>query len=334
MLQVTSRSILLDGHTIRRGLECLFVFLKGGDMKLLVLKRLMNHRNVVPYVLLLPFIVFFLVFRLWPIIWSFLISFGDYFGGDITFIGLDNYRELLNDRVFWIAAKNTFYFVAVYNVIMISLAMIVAVIVKSPKIRGRNIYRSIYFMPMAMMLPVVAIVFDMIFARNIGLFSVVYSMFGAEFKARWFSDPDMAMWGIIIMRVWRGMGYYCAYFLAGLSGISNEIYEAAQIDGAGVVRTFFRITLPLMKPMLMFVIIMSTILSFEIFDEPWILTQGGPANSTLTLQIYLYQTSFLDGNLGKGSAVAYIMTLFMMVFSVIYVRGLSEKNSSGSRKNK
>ncbi|MFC5700709.1 carbohydrate ABC transporter permease [Cohnella faecalis] len=297
-----------------------------------MLKRFMNHKSVVPYVLLFPFIFFFLVFRLWPIVWSFFISFTEYFGNGYKFIGLDNYRELISDRVFWIATKNTFYFVGVYNVIMISCALVLAVIVKSPKIRGRNIYRSVYFMPMAMMLPVVAIVFDMIFARNIGFISVIYSMFGEEFTARWFSDVDLAMWGIIIMRVWRGMGYYCAYFLAGLSGIPNEVYEAAQIDGAGVVRTFFRITLPLLKPMLMFVIIMSTILSFEIFDEPWILTQGGPANSTLTLQIYLYQTSFLDGNLSKGSAVAYIMTLFMMVFSIIYVRGLSEKNSSKSSK--
>jgi ABC-type sugar transport system permease subunit len=297
-----------------------------------VLKSFLNSKKVVPYVLLLPFIVFFLVFRLWPIIWSFVISFCEYFGAGVKFIGLENYRQLLYDRVFWIAVGNTFYFVIVYNVIMIFLAMVLAVIVSSPKIGGRKVYRSIYFIPMAMMLPVVSIVFDMIFARNIGLISVIYSLFGANFNVRWFSDTHLAMWGIIIMRVWRGMGYYCAYFLAGLTGISRDIYEASEIDGAGPVKTFFRITLPLLKPMLMFVIIMSTILSFQIFDEPWILTQGGPANSTLTLQIYLYQTSFLDGNLSKGSAVAYIMTIFMMVFSILYVNRLSEKEAAGLRR--
>lgn len=293
---------------------------------LLTLKRYLNNKNVVPYVLLLPFIVFFLVFRLWPIAWSFFISFTEYFGNEITFIGLENYRQLFGDRVFWIATKNTVYFVVVYNAIMISLALVLAVILNSPKIGIRKFYRSVYFVPMAMMLPVVAIVFDMIFARNIGLISNIYGLFGAEFTTRWFSDPELAMWGIIIMRVWRAMGYYCAYFLAGLASIPPDIYESSQIDGAGRLRTFFQITLPLLKPMLMFVIIMSTILSFEIFDEPWILTQGGPANSTLTLQIYLYKTSFLDGELGKGSAVAYIMTLFMIIFSVLYVRQLSEKN--------
>lgn len=298
------------------------------------LKRFLNDKRVVPYVLLLPFIVFFLVFRLWPIVWSFFISLTEFYGAGITFIGFENYWQLFNDRVFWIATKNTVYFVVVYNAIMISLALTVAVILNSPKIGIRKFYRSVYFVPVAMMLPVVAIVFDMIFARNIGLISAIYSLFGAEFTIRWFSDPDLAMWGIIIMRVWRAMGYYAAYFLAGLASIPGEIYEASQIDGAGRFRTFFQITLPLLKPMMMFVVIMSTILSFEIFDEPWILTQGGPANSTLTLQIYLYQTSFLDGNLGKGSAIAYMMTLFMIFFSVLYVNRLSERNPRKKKSRK
>ncbi|PYG85764.1 lactose/L-arabinose transport system permease protein [Ruminiclostridium sufflavum DSM 19573] len=289
------------------------------------IKTMLNSKKVVPYIFLFPFIAFFLIFRLWPIVWSFLISFTSYFGGDITFIGIDNYIELFKDRVFWKSVGNTFYFVIIYNVIMIFVAIVMAVIVSSPKIRGRRIYRSIYFMPMAMMLPVVAIVFDLIFAKNIGLISSVFNVFGAELDVRWFGDMKLAMWGVIIMRVWRGVGYYCAYFLAGLAGISDDVYEAADIDGSGAITTFFKITLPLLKPMLMFVVIMSTILSFQIFDEPWILTQGGPANSTLTLQMYLYQTSFLDGNLSKGSAVAYIMTLFMMFFSIMYVKQLSEK---------
>jgi ABC-type sugar transport systems, permease components len=295
------------------------------------LKQLLNSKKVVPYVLLLPFFAFFLVFRLWPILWSFFISFTEYFGSGIKFIGFDNYVQLFNDRVFWIATKNTVYFVVVYNAIMISLALMVAVFLSSRLVRIRDFFRSVYFVPMAMMLPVVAITFDMIFARNIGLISAVYGLFGKEFSTRWFSDPDLAMWAIIIMRVWRAMGYYCAYFLAGLASIPQEIYESSQIDGAGRFRTFFRITLPLLKPMLLFVVIMSTILSFEIFDEPWILTQGGPANSTLTLQIYLYQTSFLNGELGKGSAIAYMMTLFMIVFSVLYVNQLSEKNPRRKR---
>jgi ABC-type sugar transport system permease subunit len=287
-----------------------------------------TQKTMAPYVFLLPFIVFFVLFRLWPIIWSFIISFLNYSGNAAySFIGLRNYLDILGHKTFWQATGNTLFFVAVYNLIMIGSAIILSVTLNSSLVRGRKLFRSIYFIPIAMSLPVVAIVFDMIFARNIGLFSAIAGLAGKKYELRWFSTIGLAMWGIIIMRLWRGIGYYCAYFLAGLTGISPEIYESAKIDGAGICRTFFGITLPLLRPMLMFVVIMSTILSFQIFDEPWIIAAGGPANSTQTLQIYLYQTSFLEGNLGKGSAVSYLMTILMMGASILYV------NRLGGREN-
>jgi ABC-type sugar transport system permease subunit len=291
-------------------------------------RKTLTQRTAAPYVFLLPFILFFFLFRLWPILWSLVISFFDYHGGEThTFIGLKNYLEILKNRNFWIAAKNTFFFVAVYNGIMISCAILLSVILNSPLIPGRKIFRSIYFIPIAMSLPVVAIVFDMIFARNMGFFSALFNLFGKKYTLRWFGSIELAMWGIIIMRLWRGIGYYCVYFLAGHTSISGEIYESTKIDGAGAVKTFFGITLPLLRPMIMFVVIMSTILSFQIFDEPWIIVEGGPANATMTLQIYLYQTSFLEGSLGKGSAVSYLMTLFMMGASILYVNRLGEKET-------
>jgi len=275
---------------------------------------------------LLPFLLFFAVFRLWPILWSLIISFFEYHNGKITsFVGLTNYITLFRDPTFLRSIGNTLYFVIVYNVIMIFLAIILAVMASSTFIKGRKIYRSVYFIPIAMSLPVVAMVFDMLFAKNIGFVSALFGMFGAKYDFRLFASMDWAMWGVILMRVWRGTGYYCAYFLAGLTAIPHDVYESSKIDGAGPVTTFFRITLPLLRPMLIFVFIMSTILSFQLFDEPWILTQGGPANTTLTLQMFLYQKSFLEQNLSMGSAVSYVMTLLMMGASVIYVSRLSEK---------
>jgi ABC-type sugar transport system permease subunit len=291
------------------------------------LKRI-TQKTAAPYVFLLPFVIFFILFRLWPIIWSFIISFLNYSGNsNYSFTGLRNYIDILGHKTFWQATGNTLFFVVIYNLIMISCSIALSVVLNSPVIRGRKVFRSIYFIPIAMSLPVVAIVFDMIFARNIGFFSAIARLIGKKYELRWFSTIGLAMWGIIIMRLWRGIGYYCAYFLAGLTGISTEIYESAKIDGAGVYKTFFSITLPLLRPMLMFVVIMSTILSFQIFDEPWIIAAGGPANSTLTLQIYLYQTSFLEGNLGKGSAVSYLMTILMMGASILYVNRLGEKET-------
>jgi ABC-type sugar transport system permease subunit len=291
-------------------------------------RKILTQKTIAPYVFLLPFILFFFLFRLWPISWSFIISFFNYTGGETyNFIGFQNYLEILKSKNFWVATRNTFFFVVVYNAIMISCAILLSVILNSPLIPGRKIFRSIYFIPIAMSLPVVAIVFDMIFARNIGFFSALFNLFGKKYTLRWFGSIELAMWGIIIMRLWRGIGYYCVYFLAGLTSIPSEIYESTKIDGAGMTKTFFGITLPLLRPMIMFVVIMSTILSFQIFDEPWIIVEGGPANATLTLQIYLYQTSFLEGSLGKGSAVSYLMTLFMMGASILYVNRLGEKET-------
>lgn len=289
------------------------------------------HKQWAPYLFLMPFLIFFAVFRLWPILWSFIISFFEYKNGGVTrFVGLSNYISLFQDPVFLKSIGNTLFFVIVYNVIMIFLAIVLAVMASSTFITGRKVYRSIYFIPIAMSLPVVAMVFDMIFAKNIGLASALFSMFGAKYDFRLFASMDWAMWGVILMRVWRGVGYYCAYFLAGLTAIPHDVYESSKIDGAGPLTTFFKITLPLLRPMLIFVFIMSTILSFQLFDEPWILTQGGPANQTLTLQMYLYQTSFLQQDLSRGSAVSYVMTLLMMGASVIYVSRLSERE--GKRK--
>lgn len=289
-------------------------------------KSMISGKKIVPYMFLLPFIFFFLIFRLGPIIWSLWISFFKYdISGINEFIGLKNYVQLFDDATFRKAIFNTIYFVVIYNIIMISISTVLAAALISPLIRGRKIYRSIYFIPITMSLPVVAIVFQLIFARNIGLISAFFNMLGIEYKLRLFSNVNLAMWGIIIMRLWRGVGYYCAYLTAGIISIPEAIYESANMDGAGPVTTFFHITLPLLKPMLMFVLVMSTILSFQLFDEPWIIMQGGPANQTLTLQIYLYQTSFLEGNLGKGSAVAYIMTFLMMGASILYVNRLGEK---------
>ena len=289
-------------------------------------RNILTNTKIMPYLFLLPFILFFLIFRLWPILWSFFISFFSYNGTNVfEFVGLKNYISLVKDGTFLTAVWNTLFIVIVYNVIMILFAMVLATLLSSDFLRGRRIYRSIYFIPIAMSLPVVSMVFDLIFARNGGLIAAIMQLFGQTLTVRWLNDMTLAMWGIIIMKVWRAMGYYCAYFLAGLSSIPSDVYESAKIDGAGPIVTFWKITVPLIKPTILFVAIMSSILSFQTFEEPWILTQGGPANSTLTLQIYLYKTSFLEGNLGLGSAVAYIMTILMMGFSILYVNRLSDK---------
>ncbi|MCR4403159.1 MAG: sugar ABC transporter permease [Firmicutes bacterium] len=285
-------------------------------------------KRLAPYVFLLPFLVFFLAFRVGPIVWSLVVSFTKWSGmNEAVFVGFQNYLRVFKDGRFWTATYNTLYFVVVYNAIMITLALLLAVSLDSSLLKGKGFYRSAYFMPITMSLPVVAMVFDLILARGSGLLAVLLQYLGIGLRVRWLSNASLAMWAIILMRVWRGTGYYCAYFLAGLASIPKDVYEAAKVDGASAWTVFTRISLPLLKPMLLFVLIMSTILSFQIFDEPWILTQGGPADATLMLQIYLYQTSFLEGNLGRGCAISYMMTLLMMGASVLYVKRLGERDA-------
>lgn len=286
----------------------------------------MRGKKIVPYIMIAPFLVFFAIFRVGPIFTSIWMSLSEWSGiTAVGFVGARNYLILLTDSRFWVALKNTLFFVAVYNAIMISLALFIAVIVNSPLVKGGRLFRTIYFLPVCMSLAVVAFVFDLIYSRTSGLLNMFLGILHLPHDYRWLDDPNSAMWAVIGMRVWRASGYYCAFLFAGLKGIPTEIYDASKMDGASPLSTFRYITLPLLKPMLLFVIVMSSIWSFQLFDEPWILTKGGPADTTLTLQIYLYQHSFLFNKFGIGAAVSYIMALLMVTSSILYVRVLGTK---------
>jgi len=286
----------------------------------------MWDKKVVPYIMIAPFLVFFGIFRVGPIFTSIWMSLNEWSGiTAVGFVGAKNYLTVINDARFWVALKNTLFFVVVYNSIMLSFALFIAVIINSPLVRGGRLFRTIYFLPVCMSLVVVAFVFDLIYGRRSGLLNIFLGLLHLPHDYRWLDDPKLAMWAIIGMRVWRASGYYSAFLFAGLKAIPIEIYDASEMDGASSLSTFAYITLPLLKPMLLFVIIMSSIWSFQLFDEPWILTKGGPSDSTLTLQIYLYQHSFLFNKLGMGAAVSYLMTLLMILSSILYARILSLK---------
>ena len=287
----------------------------------------MLNKKVVPYVLVMPFLLFFATFRVGPILSSIWMSLLEWKSiTPVEFIGLKNYLVVLKDGKFLLALKNTLFFVGVYNAIMILLALSIAVVIHFSTIRGGRLFRTVYFLPVCMSLAVVALVFDLIYSKKTGFLNMFLGMLHLPRDHRWLDDPNLTMWSIIAMRVWRASGYYAAFLFAGLKGIPTQIYDASKVDGASSTTTFIYITLPLLKRMLLFVIIMSSIWSFQLFDEVWVLTQGGPAGATLTLQIYLYQHSFLFGKIGMGAAVSYIMALLMIVSSLFYSRMLRTKD--------
>ena len=271
-----------------------------------------------PYIFMLPFLLFFLTFRVGPILWSLVFCFMQWDGfAPPRFIGLGNFTALLDSERFWKSIANTFYIIIVYNAVMLSLAIALAVLITEKGIRFKRFFRTIYFLPVATSLTVCAIVFDRVLASKYGFVNIVLQQLGGSGSVPFLSSPEWINNSIIIMKIWRGTGYYVAYMVAGLMSISPTWYEAAEIDGAGFFRKHLSVTLPSLKPIIMFCAIMSIILSFQTFDEPWVLTQGGPSDASLTMQILLYQSSFVFNKIGLGSALSYIMTLMMVAMSLL-----------------
>lgn len=284
-----------------------------------------STRKAVPYLLLAPLLSLFAVFRLWPIYKAIILSLYQWSSlTSGTFVGLENYFWVLRNKFFLIGLKNTLYYVVVYNAIMIVLALAIAVIVDSRLIRGGRVFRTIYFLPICMSLVVTAFVFQYILAPN-GLLNTVLRLIpfvpsGTEYLA----NPDTAMGAVIMMKVVRNTGYYSVFLFAGLKAIPLEFYEASRIDGASSWAMFRYVTLPLLKPILLFVIVMSTIWAFQLFDEPWLLLKGGPVNATTTLQIFLYEQAFLGGKFGVAAAASFLMAFLMIGVSRLYIRLFKE----------
>lgn len=274
-----------------------------------------------PYLFLLPFFLAFAVFWVVPTIASFGFSFTRWTGlTEAEYVGLANYRTLLADRTFWRSLTNTFLYVLVYNAIMLPLATIIALILNSAFRRVSAAFRTAYFIPVTVSLVVVALVFDLLFNREFGPVNDILAMLGFSFQPNWLNSSTYAPWTIIIMRVWRATGYYSAFIFAGLQSIPSDLIEAARIDGANELRLVWHVILPLLRPIMLFVLVMSSIWSFQLFDEPWILFQGGPRNSTLTVLQYLYQNTFLFSKVGYGAAISYVLTVIIIGFSLIQFR--------------
>ena len=283
----------------------------------------MNQRTLrrwAPYIYLAPFFALFTVFWLGPIVSSFWYSFTSWnVSGAAPFIGLDNYRALFADPRFHHALRNTLVFWAFYTAAMVSLALAAAIVIHATSVRLKGFFRASIFLPVTISMAVVAIIFEMVFARGTGLLNVLLTGFGLA-RVDWLGDRDVALTSIIIVKVWRAFGYYSLILLAGLAAIPKELYEAARVDGANWWQGVTRITLPLLRPVLAFVMIMSSIWSLELFDEPYILTGGGPADATLSITIYLYQHSFQFMRLGYGSAVAFTLTAIIVLIAIVQKR--------------
>lgn len=297
-------------------------------------KRLVKEwrTNKYFYLFSAPYVILMLVFMVFPLLFSLYISFFTWSGiQGGAFVGLQNYVQIFKEPMFWTALKNTLFIGVVHLPIEIGLALLLAVLLNQSWLRLRGFFRTALFLPSITSLVVVAMVFFMILDQTYGLLNLFLGLFGID-PVPWLNSPEYSKISIIILLVWRWTGYITILMLSGLQSIQEEVYESAMIDGAGRLRTFFSITLPLMKPVLLFAVVMGTSGLFAVFSEPYILTGGGPNNSSLTTGLYLYREGFQYFHFGSASAIAYIVFCITLVFSLLQFRLLQERSDTGDGK--
>ncbi|OIJ93131.1 carbohydrate ABC transporter permease [Streptomyces monashensis] len=277
------------------------------------------------YAAISPFYLLFLCFGLVPVGFSLYLSFHRWDGlGRMEWAGLSQYRYLLADSDFWSSIGNTVVIWALATFPMVFLAMVTAVMLNSA-VRFKNVYRFAYFLPNVTSVVAVAIIFGSVFSTNFGLVNALLQAVGLD-QVAWLNTP----WGIKVaiatLMTWQWTGYNAIIFLAGLQTIPGELYEAARIDGAGPVATFFRVTLPLMRPVLLFVLVVSTVTGLQSFSEPQVLLQntanesafsGGPGHAGRTMVLYFFQQTFDNNDFGYGAAVAWGIFLVVALFSIV-----------------
>lgn len=273
-------------------------------------------QKTIPYFLLFPIVLIFLVFMVYPIIDSFILSFQQYKYGKYTFIGLNNYKRLLVDPVFKTALTNNLIYLVIQVPIMIGLALILADLLNNKFLKGKAFFRISFFMPAVTALVAYSLVFKLLLNTDYGFINYILAAVHLP-TIDWLNRAVSSKASIIISMTWRWTGYNIIILLAGLQAISEDIYEACSIDGANAFQKFWKITLPLMKPIILFCIITSTIGTLQLFDESYILTGGGPNNATITVAHYLYNTAFRFINFGYASAISYILVIIIAIFSLI-----------------
>ena len=271
-----------------------------------------NKENYAAWLFILPALAGTFVFIIIPVICSFGLSFCNWdLINPIEFAGFDNYREIFTEPLFYKIFLNTMVFAVSTSVFGVIIPLILAVILNN-KIRGSEFYKTAYFLPFITPMIVIGVVWQWIFDPNIGILNNLL-----QIHINWLYDTRFAMPALIIVSVWKLIGYNMIIFLSSLSTINQSLFEAAKIDGASPVQTFKSVTVPLMSPTIFFVVIITAISSFQIFDLIYLMTQGGPLDSTNVLVYAIYKNAFEYFNVGKASAIAYVLFVVILVLTLI-----------------
>lgn len=291
-----------------------------------------TQRRLAPYLFVSPFVAFFGVFMLYPLLQSIRYAFLSTNGpSNMVFVGFANFRFLLHDPDFWTALKNTSVFAASSVFLQLPLSLGLAVLLNARWLRGKNFLRLAFFSPHLAGQVFVAVLFSLIFTPRFGLLNrAIYAVSGYGLETKWLLNPALVMPALVLASLWMYVGFNMIYFLAALQAVDRQLYEAAQVDGANKWQQFLHITVPEIKPVAVFVVLMGTIGSFQLFELPFVLLDGpGPNNAGLSIVMYLYQTGFATGDLGYASAIGWILVSIILSISLIQAEftGLWKRNA-------
>ena len=287
------------------------------------MQKIQSNVNIIDkfsaMIFILPAVLGTFIFIIIPVLFSFTLSFFEWdLLSPMKFVGIQNYKDVFTDSTFLQVLSNTFVFAISTTIFAVIIPLVLACVLNS-KIRGSNFYKTAYFLPFITPMIVIAIVWQWIFDPNIGLLNQILHL-----HLKWLYDTRYAMPALIAVSVWKLIGYNMIIFLSGLSTINQEVLEAAKIDGANAFQVFKNVTVPLLMPTIFFVIVITSISSFQVFDLIYIMTEGGPDNSTMVLVYSIYKYAFEYFEAGKASAIAYI--LFAIIFVLVLCQWKLRKN--------
>lgn len=273
----------------------------------------------VAWLFMTPGLILLALFVFWPIIYSVPLALTNYSViGKTEFVGLDNFIKALQDKSFITSLVNSLLYVIVVPFIQI-FSILMAILVNS-NVKGIKIFRTAYYIPVVTSMVAVALIWGWLLNQN-GVINYVLSNVGLmKERITWLSNKDTALWTLMFITMWKGLGYYMMIYLAGLQSIPKDLTEAATIDGASRAQTIRKITIPLLKPYVFFCTLISLMAAIRVFDEVFILTKGGPGDSTLTSSLYIYQQGFQQFNFGYSSALGLIVSVMIAALSIIIFR--------------
>ncbi|MDT9026915.1 carbohydrate ABC transporter permease [Rossellomorea yichunensis] len=287
----------------------------------------MKSNPLTPFLFLIPGVIILGAFIFYPMLNAIWLSFTDYnIVADAEFIGMENYKELFADALFWKVLGQTLLYLIIVVPALVILPIFLAILVNQ-QVKGIGFFRSAYYVPVVTSMVVVGIAWKWVYADR-GILNYILESFGLiDEPINWLTSTSTSIFAVMVVTIWKGLGYYMVIYLAGLQSIPDDLYEAADIDGATKWKQIWHITVPLLMPSIMIVTIMSSISAMKVFEEIYVMTGGGPLNSSKTLVFYIYEEAFDKLQMGYASAAGVVLFVITLIFSVINIKFMSKKES-------